>query len=348
MEEIGARSASTSDDRAGDTPPESVARKAGRAAHPQNLVERRLTKFLHAPPSVRLAANVIVTATLLIVVVGGVMMRVLDHKEYASVWLGMWWVLETVTTVGYGDLTPESAIGKILTSLVMLWGVAFLAIITAAITSVFVARAQRERAERTPSTRPPAQNARLAIASTRSTRSSSSYASCSSGRRRRPERQRRRRASSASPSVPVTVSTSFTALPPRSFDSPPARGAMFTGTSSSAQPRVDEADQGLDLGRTARVRLGEQRQRLRVHRVEAARRVAERPPQDDARPSGAAGRCRDGAPGSAGSGTARSRSRRRSGSRPRRRTRPLRTRSSSRASSCGGCWPSASTRPQNA
>ena len=126
-----------------NTPPESVARKAGRAAHPQNLVERRLTKFLHAPPSVRLAANVIVTATLLIVVVGGVLMRVLDHKEYASVWLGMWWVLETVTTVGYGDLTPESAIGKILTSLVMLWGVAFLAIITAAITSVFVARAQR-------------------------------------------------------------------------------------------------------------------------------------------------------------------------------------------------------------
>jgi voltage-gated potassium channel len=130
---------------AGNTPPDNVARKAGRAAHPQNLVERRLTKFLHAPPSVRLAANVIVTATLLIVVVGGVLMRVLDHKEYASIWLGMWWVLETVTTVGYGDLTPESAIGKILTSLIMLWGVAFLAIITAAITSVFVARAQRER-----------------------------------------------------------------------------------------------------------------------------------------------------------------------------------------------------------
>jgi voltage-gated potassium channel len=129
-----------------NTPPESVARKAGRAAHPQNLVERRLTKFLHEPPSVRLAANVIVTATVLVVVVGGVMMRVLDHKEYASVWLGMWWVLQTVTTVGYGDLTPESPIGKILTSLVMLWGVAFLAIITAAITSVFVARAQRERA----------------------------------------------------------------------------------------------------------------------------------------------------------------------------------------------------------
>jgi voltage-gated potassium channel len=128
----------------GDTPPGGVAGKA-RRANPGSLIERRLTKFLREPPSVRLAANVIVTATLVVVVVGGVLMRVLDHKEYASVWLGMWWVLETVTTVGFGDLTPKAVIGKILTSVVMLWGVAFLAIITAAITSVFVARAQRER-----------------------------------------------------------------------------------------------------------------------------------------------------------------------------------------------------------
>jgi len=128
------------------TPSGNIARKAGRAAHPQNVIERRMSKFLTRPPSVRLAANVIVTATLVIVVVGGTMMRVLDHKEYGSIWLGMWWVLQTVTTVGYGDLTPTSAIGKILTSIVMLWGVAFLAITTAAITSVFVARAQRERA----------------------------------------------------------------------------------------------------------------------------------------------------------------------------------------------------------
>jgi voltage-gated potassium channel len=57
----------------------------------------------------------------------------------------MWWVLQTVTTVGYGDLTPKNAVGKILTSLVMLYGIAFLSITTAAITSVFVARAEQER-----------------------------------------------------------------------------------------------------------------------------------------------------------------------------------------------------------
>lgn len=120
---------------------------ARRVTHPGSIIERRMSKFLREPSSVRLAANTIVTATAIVVVLGGVMMRVLDHSEYASVWLGMWWVLQTVTTVGYGDLTPHNAIGKILTSLVMLWGIAFLAIITAAITSVFVARAQRERAQ---------------------------------------------------------------------------------------------------------------------------------------------------------------------------------------------------------
>ena len=72
-------------------------------------------------------------------------MRILDHKEYANVWVGMWWALQTVTTVGYGDVTPKAAIGRFVAAVVMLEGIAFLAIITAAITSTFVARADAER-----------------------------------------------------------------------------------------------------------------------------------------------------------------------------------------------------------
>lgn len=93
----------------------------------------------------RNAASVIVTATALVVVTSGFAMRLLDHKEYANVWVGMWWALQTVTTVGYGDVTPRDHIGRIIASVVMLEGIAFLAIITAAITSTFVARAARER-----------------------------------------------------------------------------------------------------------------------------------------------------------------------------------------------------------
>ena len=112
-----------------------------------DVIERRMTRFLHEPVSVRNAASVIVGVTLFIVVAGGVAIRILDHDEYSSIWLGMWWSLQTVTTVGYGDVTPENAPGKLVGALVMLQGIGFLAIITAAITSTFVARAQAERDE---------------------------------------------------------------------------------------------------------------------------------------------------------------------------------------------------------
>ena len=50
---------------------------------PPNPVERRMSRFLREPPSVRTAASVIVTATAMVVVVGGVLMRFLDHDEYS-------------------------------------------------------------------------------------------------------------------------------------------------------------------------------------------------------------------------------------------------------------------------
>jgi voltage-gated potassium channel len=109
-----------------------------------NLVERRMSRFLREPVSVRSAASVIVTATLVIVVVSGVVIRALDHDEYASVWEGMWWAVQTVTTVGYGDVTPKSAAGRFVAAGVMLAGVALVAVVTAAVTSNFVTRAQAQ------------------------------------------------------------------------------------------------------------------------------------------------------------------------------------------------------------
>jgi voltage-gated potassium channel len=120
-------------------------RRLAQVSPPANPIERRMSRFLREPPSVRMAASVIVTATALIVVGGGVLIRVLDHSEYPSVWVGMWWALQTVTTVGYGDVTPSHAAGRLVGVLVMLEGIAFLTITTAVITSTFVTRAQRER-----------------------------------------------------------------------------------------------------------------------------------------------------------------------------------------------------------
>ena len=103
-----------------------------------------MARFLREPPTVRGAAGTIVLATAVVVVVGGVVISLFDHHEYSNVWVGMWWAIQTVTTVGYGDVTPADTTGRIIATLVMLQGIAFLAVITAAITSTFVARAAKQ------------------------------------------------------------------------------------------------------------------------------------------------------------------------------------------------------------
>jgi voltage-gated potassium channel Kch len=101
-------------------------------------------------PTVRTAAGVIVAVTALVMIAGGVAIRVFDHKEYPNVWVGMWWALQTVTTVGYGDVAPHARIGRLIAAVVMLQGVAFIAIITAVITSSFVTRAERDILQQSP------------------------------------------------------------------------------------------------------------------------------------------------------------------------------------------------------
>jgi len=108
-------------------------------------VERRMSKFLREPASVKNAVAVIVTATTVVVVISGVLMRLVDPHHFSNVWIGMWWSVQTVTTVGYGDILPTDLAGRLVAVVVMLEGTAFVAIVTAAITSTFVARAQRER-----------------------------------------------------------------------------------------------------------------------------------------------------------------------------------------------------------
>ena len=113
----------------------------------RKAIERRFDRFLRDPASIRGAMGVIVTATAMVVLVAGVLMHLLDRHDFPTLGVGLWWAIQTVTTVGYGDVLPKHALGRIVASLVMLEGIAFLAIVTAAITSTFVRRATLAREE---------------------------------------------------------------------------------------------------------------------------------------------------------------------------------------------------------
>ena len=90
------------------------------------------------------AAVVIASATIAITVATGALMTVLDRENYPTIGSGLWWAVQTTTTVGYGDNVPTTYAGRLLAAFVMLVGIGFLTVITAAITSTFVSRSRLE------------------------------------------------------------------------------------------------------------------------------------------------------------------------------------------------------------
>jgi voltage-gated potassium channel len=114
----------------------------------ETRAERWLERAIGRAVTPRGGAEVIAALTTSATIVFGLLMTVIDHKNFTSVWLGLWWAVQTVTTVGYGDHVPTDAAGMIVASFVMLLGLAFLSVVTAAITSSFVARATEQRTKR--------------------------------------------------------------------------------------------------------------------------------------------------------------------------------------------------------
>jgi voltage-gated potassium channel len=88
--------------------------------------------------TVRRAAQMIAFATIVITLLGGFLITVLDHKEFPNFGRGVWWSLQTITTVGYGDVVPTTSEGRIVASVIMVSGIGVLTVVTATITAAFV------------------------------------------------------------------------------------------------------------------------------------------------------------------------------------------------------------------
>jgi voltage-gated potassium channel len=69
--------------------------------------------------------------------------RLVDPADFDSVGEGMWWAVQTVTTVGYGDVVPVHTGGRLIGTVLMLSGIGFLTVVTAVVTAAFLETVRR-------------------------------------------------------------------------------------------------------------------------------------------------------------------------------------------------------------
>ena len=111
----------------------------------QLLSERRLARINRAVVSGRILPY-LVFVTLTITLAAALAVRVLAAGEFETFGESAWWAAQTVTTVGYGDVIPQTTFSKLVAVFVMFFGVAAVSITTAIVTSALMASAQRRLA----------------------------------------------------------------------------------------------------------------------------------------------------------------------------------------------------------
>jgi voltage-gated potassium channel len=84
-------------------------------------------------------------SVLILVVIFGAMMYVVEGEAsgFSSIPISIYWAIVTLTTVGYGDISPQTGLGQILASMIMIIGYSIIAVPTGIVT-VEVAQAYKK------------------------------------------------------------------------------------------------------------------------------------------------------------------------------------------------------------
>lgn len=86
--------------------------------------------------------NKVLGFSAIIVLMGGLLVTYLE-PSINNLEDGIWWAVVTVTTVGYGDISPETTFGRIIAMILMLVGIGTLGMVTGSIATYFVSEKEK-------------------------------------------------------------------------------------------------------------------------------------------------------------------------------------------------------------
>lgn len=79
--------------------------------------------------------NYVVYLTILTILLGAISISLVEKMSFSD---ALWWSFVTTTTVGYGDISPSTHIGRLIAVVLMLTGIGFLGMLTGTISSFFI------------------------------------------------------------------------------------------------------------------------------------------------------------------------------------------------------------------
>jgi voltage-gated potassium channel len=108
---------------------------------------RESESLIKALKASRYKITVFIGTILSVVIIVGALIYLVEGPEngFTSIPVSMYWAIVTLTTVGYGDISPHTPLGQMLASIIMILGYGVLAVPTGIVTAQLTTQAMGER-----------------------------------------------------------------------------------------------------------------------------------------------------------------------------------------------------------
>lgn len=94
------------------------------------VIGRKIKRFLNTNGFIYM-----IYCAMALILTSSVIMMKTENKTFGE---SLWWSVVTCTTVGYGDISPESTVGRIMAVLLMIFGIGLIGMLTGTITTFFM------------------------------------------------------------------------------------------------------------------------------------------------------------------------------------------------------------------